>query len=414
MRGPEASPLRSLRKTRGAHLTVLPGGAGNLEGRRVAVLNFREPRQSVAGGAEEYAWQVSRHLVEEGAQVCFLTAREPGQPRAEQLDGIELRRMGNRFLVYLLVPLWLFLHRRRFDVVIDSMNGIPFFSPLVVRRSTKVICLVHHVHGRQFYAFLPAWLARIGVFIEGPVARRLYRRCATVTVSDSSRRDLIERLSWRAPIQVIPNGRSVADAPVGPVCGDPVVVYLGRLVGHKRVDRVVGLADRLGHAWPRMHVHVIGRGVESESLAGFVREKALEDRVTMHGFLSEEEKVQVLGGAQLHVTASEFEGWGLTVIEAAALGVPTVAYDVAGLRDSVRDGETGWLVREGETLEDVVDRALKLLSDPVRREEIAHECRQWAGRFTWRRTGAAMTELIAGEPAGSPAAAPGALAAGGR
>nr|BFE86837.1 hypothetical protein GCM10020093_094380 [Planobispora longispora] len=137
-----------------------------------------------------------------------------------------------------------------------------------------------------------------------------------------------------------------------------------------------------------------------------MREKALEDRVTMHGFLSEEEKVQVLGGAQLHVTASEFEGWGLTVIEAAALGVPTVAYDVAGLRDSVRDGETGWLVREGETLEDVVDRALKLLSDPVRREEIAHECRQWAGRFTWRRTGAAMTELIAGEPAGSPAAAP--------
>lgn len=369
---------------------------------RVAVLNFREPRQLVAGGAEEYAWQVGRYMIGQGASVHFLTSREPGQPASESRDGIELRRMGNRYLVYLLVPLWLLLRRRRFDVVVDCMNGIPFFAPLVVRRRTTVISLVHHVHDRQFYAFFPRWLARIGCFVEGPVARFLYRCRTTVTVSESSRTELRERLGWRAPIEVIPNG-SPAARPVAPaaggqaVDGDPVVAYLGRLVGHKRVERVIELVTELGETWPGLHVHVIGRGPEFDPLARRAGELGVTGRVRLHGFLAEPEKNAVLGAARLNVTASEFEGWGLTVIEAAALGVPTVAYDVAGLRDSVRHGVTGWLVQEGESLADVVDRALKELTDPVRRAEIQAACRSWAAEFSWGRTGARMTELITAE-----------------
>ncbi|WP_436760414.1 glycosyltransferase family 4 protein [Streptosporangium sp. V21-05] len=371
----------------------------SMRGVRVAVLNFREPRQSVAGGAEEYAWQVSRYLVGQGASVTFVTSREAGQSAAEERDGIALRRMGNPFLVYLLVPLWLLWRRGRFDAVIDCMNGIPFFAPLVVRRRTAVVSLVHHVHDRQFHAFFPRWLARIGCFVEGPVARLVYRRRATVTVSESSRNELRERLGWLAPIQVIPNGSPVARpvASVGDTAGDPAVVYLGRLVGHKRVERVVDLAGDLEAAWPGIHVHVIGRGGERERLAAHAARRGLEDRVHMHGFLPEAAKNAILGAARVNVTASEFEGWGLTVIEAAALGVPTVAFDVAGLRDSVRDGVTGWLVKEGEALAGVVDRALRELSDPARREEIQQACRLWAAEFTWGRTGATMTGLITTE-----------------
>ncbi|GAT65250.1 glycosyl transferase [Planomonospora sphaerica] len=395
---PPAAPRPRLSLEAGG--TEAGGGTGEaaaapLEGVRVAVLNFREPRQSVAGGAEEYAWQVSRHLVAQGATVHFATSREPGQAGSEHLDGITLHRMGNRYLVYLLVPLWLLLRRRSFDVVIDSMNGIPFFSPLVVRRRTSVICLVHHVHDRQFYAFFPAWLARIGCFIEGPVARLLYRRRMTVTVSESSRDDMRARLRWTAPIQVVPNGGpAVRPVTQRTVPGDPAVVYLGRLVGHKRVERVVGLAAELGESRPGLHVHVVGRGPESGALAAFAAERGVADRVHLHGFLSEPDKNAVLSSALLNVTASEFEGWGLTVIEAAAFGVPTVAYDVAGLRDSVRDGETGWLVRDGETLAAAVERAIRELSDPVRRAEIQRACRAWAGEFTWGRTGATITRLI--------------------
>ncbi|GAA4579243.1 glycosyltransferase family 4 protein [Planotetraspora phitsanulokensis] len=372
--------------------------APSLRGVRVALLNFREPGQSVAGGAEEYAWQISIHLVGQGAQVHFATSREPGQPRSERRDGVELRRMGNRYLVYLLVPLWLLARRRRFDLVIDCMNGIPFFAPVVVSRRTRVISLIHHVHDRQFYAFFSRRIARIGCFIEGPIARLIYRRCRTVTVSESSAAELRERLRWLAPIEIVPNGSPVA-RPVArdEVPGDPAVVYLGRLVGHKRVERVVALAADLAGDWPGLHVHVVGRGPESGPLAARADEPDVAGRVHLRGFLSEADKNAVLSGARLNVTASEFEGWGLTVIEAAALGVPTVAYDVAGLRDSVRHGVTGWLVRDGETLADVVRLALKELEDPRTRARMGAACRMWAREFTWGKTGASMTALIATE-----------------
>ncbi|MGI5283715.1 glycosyltransferase family 4 protein [Nonomuraea polychroma] len=366
-----------------------------LAGVRVAMLNFREPRQSTAGGAEEYAWQVSRFLLAQGASVVFVTGRQRGQARADVLEGIQVRRMGNPYLVYLLVPLWLLFHRRSVDIVIDTMNGIPFFSPLVVRRRTPVLCLVHHVHDRQFHAFLPQWLARIGCFVEGPVARLLYRRCMTITVSESSKQGLVEKLRWLAPITIVPNGCAAPlDVLPEPVQGDPAIVYAGRLVGHKRIERVVDLAAVLGDSWSRLTVHVIGRGPEQGPLARQVADQGLSGRVVLHGFLPEARKNALLAAARLNVTASEFEGWGLTVIEAAALGVPTVAYDVAGLRDSVRHGVTGWLVRDGESLADVVERALKELSDPVRRSEVADACRAWAREFTWARTGASMSGLI--------------------
>ncbi|MFI6320320.1 glycosyltransferase family 4 protein [Nonomuraea sp. NPDC050556] len=375
------------------------GALPMLQGVRVAMLNFREPSQSAAGGAEEYAWQVCRHLLAQGAAVTFVTGREPGQARAESREGIDLRRMGNCYLVYLLVPLWLMLRRNRFDVVIDSMNGIPFFSPLVVRRSTVVLSLIHHVHHRQFHVFLPRWLAMIGCFIEGPVARLLYRNRPTITVSESSKEEIRERLGWLAPIGIVPNGSNATTPVANDVAaqGDPMIIYVGRLIRHKRVHQVAELAAELAESRPGLHVHVVGRGPELGPLAEQAAEPALKGRVHLHGYVADADKAALLGAARLHVTASEFEGWGLTVIEAAALGVPTVAYDVGGLRDSVRHGVTGWLVGEGERLCDVVDRALKELEDPRRRAEVARACREWAGEFTWGRTGASITGLIAKE-----------------
>ena len=117
--------------------------------------------------------------------------------------------------------------------------------------------------------------------------------------------------------------------------------------------------------------------------------------IRVHGYLSEADKQAIVGQSLLHLNTSQGEGWGLVVLEAAALGVPTVAYDVEGLRDAVRDGQTGWLVREGEELADVVERAAKELADPARRGEVAAACRAWAAQLSWERSTARMTRLVA-------------------
>ncbi|MFC9088401.1 glycosyltransferase family 4 protein [Nocardiopsis dassonvillei] len=374
-----------------------------LDGVRLVMVNWRDPWQSTAGGAEEYSWRISRHLAERGAIVTFLTSREPHQARVETRDGIVIRRMGGRFTVYPRVMAWLALWRREYQLAFDCMNGVPFLCRLVLRRSTRVVSVVHHVHDLQFNAYFPAPVAWLGRTLESAVASRVYRRCTTVTVSESSRRAMREKLGWRAPIEIIHNGglpgpqKPLDDAPAPADMGRPAVVSLGRLVVQKRVSRVVDLARALREEHPDLKVHIIGRGPEGEPLAEQVARDGTGDRVRLHGFLPEEDKNSVLASCHLHVTASEFEGWGLTVIEAARLGVPTVAYDVDGLRDSVRDGETGWLVREGEELADVVARALEELSDPRRAEAVRRACRAWASRFTWEASGARMTRLVARE-----------------
>jgi glycosyltransferase involved in cell wall biosynthesis len=355
------------------------GRSAGLAGLRVAMVNWRDPWQQVAGGAEEYAWQISRRLRDLGAEVTFVTSRETGQPRRETRERIALRRMGGIFTRYPRVLCWLLPRRRRFDVVIDCMNGIPFFTPLVLPRRTPVICLVHHVHDQQFFIHFRTWLATIGKMLEGPVARRIYRRRPVVAVSPSTMTAMRERLRWTGPIFIVPNGSPppqleppdptarVADRTAGAAAADPVIVCVGRLSAHKRVERVVDIADKLRDRWPGIQIHIVGRGAAAGPLAERIKDKGLDDHVRLHGFLSEQDKNALLATAWLHVSASQFEGWGLSVIEAATLGVPTVAYDVDGLRDAIRDDVTGWLAAEDEDFADAVDRSLKELSDPDRR-----------------------------------------------
>jgi glycosyltransferase involved in cell wall biosynthesis len=166
------------------------------------------------------------------------------------------------------------------------------------------------------------------------------------------------------------------------------------LVRHKRLERVAQLADELAQTWPDIEVHIVGRGPDERRIRDTVSHLRHADNVHIHGHLPTEAKDALLRTAWLHLSASQGEGWGLSVMEAAALGVPTVAYDVDGLRDAIRDGTTGWLVPPGATLAETVSGALKELdADPARAAAIRSACMAWAGMFEWERTRSAMAQL---------------------
>jgi len=370
--------------------------ASPVAGLRVAIVNWRDPWRPDAGGAEQYAWEMARGLAARGAVVRFLTARAPGQSRRDRRDGVTVIRRGGRFSVYPLAAGWLLGHRRSFDAVLDCQNGIPFFTPWVLPRRVPVLCVMHHVHTAQFLVHFPAALARAGQFLEGPVARLAYRRHACVAVSPSTITAMRERLSWRGPVYLVPNG---APGPGGPAPPGPAgevprtLVWVGRLVAHKRAGRLLPLAERL--RGQGLTIDVVGRGPDAEPLAARIAAAGLGGVLRLRGYLPQDAKRTVVAGALLHLSTSQGEGWGLSVLEAAALGVPTVAYDVDGLRDAVRDGETGWLVRAGEQLDDVTERAVKELADPQRRAAMAAACRAWAAQLTWPGAVDRMAALIA-------------------
>lgn len=364
-----------------------------LTGLRGVVVNWRDPWHRAAGGSERYAWELAQALRGAGADVEFLTGRDGGQSARSTVDGIVVTRLGSTFAFYLRCLVALTLRRRRTDFVVDVENGIPSFAPVVLRRSTPVLLVMHHVHLDQFGTHFPAPVAAVGRFLERRVMPRVYRRARTVAVSESTRDEMVRRLGWSGPVEIVHNG---ADG--GLVLGhepDPRrVVVLGRLVAHKRVDRVlVACADLMSAGRP-VRLDVVGRGPETQALRDRATALGLADHVTFHGFVDEQRKAALLRRAQLHVCASQGEGWGQVVLEAAAAGVPTLAYDVPGLRDSVLDERTGWLLPAEADLTDGLDRALAALAEPGLPSLMADECRAWADKFTWSTMRARFVDLV--------------------
>lgn len=375
----------------------MPEGPG-LSGARAVVVNWRDLDHALAGGSERYAWEFARALVGAGASVEFLTARDEGQGRTEVRDGIRIRRGGGALTFYPWAAWQLLRRRRRLDVVIDPECGIPTFSPLFVGRRTAVLLVVHHVHMEQFRTYFSPPMSTLGRWLEGWLMPRVYRRVPTYAVSRSTAAEMRKELGWRGPIGILENGASsTTRASSGP--GDPRrILVLGRLVPHKRVDAVVRAVALLAPDMPDLRVEVVGRGPEREAIRALVDDLGLSDVVRLHGYLSDADMDAVLGGCGLHVCASDVEGWGQVVIDAAAHGIPTVGRDVPGLRDSIVDGSTGWLL-DASGADPLVDLlaahvrvSIAVLSDPHQQQDYADRCRAWAGRFTWDRMHAEAVE----------------------
>jgi glycosyltransferase involved in cell wall biosynthesis len=346
-------------------------------------------------------------LRDAGASVDFLTAREAGQTEGTTLDGIRIRRRGGQLSFYAATLAHLLLGRlrgRSYDVVIDPENGIPAFAPLVVSRRTAVVLVVHHVHQQQFRTYFRRPMADLGRFLEKRVMPLVYRAAPTLVVSESTREEMVRQLGWTRPVMLVPNGtRPVpADDHVPP---DGRIVVLGRLAQHKRIDLVIRVFAQLHAQRPDLRLDIVGRGPVEQELRGLVDDLGLRGLVTMHGFVPEEDKERVLRQATLQVCASDAEGWGQVVVEAAAYGVPTLARNVPGLRDSIRDGETGWLRgREGDPTDVVTAEllagalvALDTLSDPEERRRMAEACRDWSRRFTWEAMHAQVVDVVTRE-----------------
>lgn len=381
-----------------------------LAGARVVVVNWRDPAHSLAGGAEIYAWHVARALAEGGADVEYLTARDTGQAPVEHRDGIAIRRAGGRFSWYAHVAARLWRRRRATDAVVDLANGVPAFTPLLASPGTPVVLVVHHVHQAQFGAHFPAPLAWFGRWLERVAARSCYRNSRTVAVSESTREEMRRQLGWPDRIDLLENGAELpGPGAVDPRAKDPErILVLGRLVRHKRVDLVAAAVAALCEDRPGLHLDICGRGPDRARLERVVDELEIRDRVTFHGYVDEESKASLLARAALHVCASDAEGWGQTVIEAAGWGVPTVARDVPGLRDSVRHDETGWLVPDDQDPDVVRHRLTTALSDaltaaesPDVRVRRALACRAWAEKFDWPQMRRQARAIVIEELAGS-------------
>jgi glycosyltransferase involved in cell wall biosynthesis len=150
---------------------------------------------------------------------------------------------------------------------------------------------------------------------------------------------------------------------------------------------------QLGDRFPDAEILVIGRGSARQELTKLTRELGIEHRTRFTGFVSDEERNELLLGTRVCVCPSEKEGWGLTVIESNAMGTPVVATDAPGLRDSVRDGETGFLVPT-RSVDGFANRIAELLEDDSLATRMSREALAWSKKFDWDLAATEMDEAL--------------------
>jgi glycosyltransferase involved in cell wall biosynthesis len=196
---------------------------------------------------------------------------------------------------------------------------------------------------------------------------------------------------------VVPNGIDPSCYRVGSVeerTLRPTLLFVGRLRQYKRLDLVVKALPAVVAAGHDVELIVAGEGDQESMLRSQARRLGVEHRVRFLGFVDEEEKVDLLGRVWLHVLTSSKEGWGITNLEAAASGTPTVASDSPGLRESVVHGETGLLVPHGD-VPALAEAIASLLGDPARRAELGARARRFAQRYSWEASATAFEERLA-------------------
>ena len=374
--------------------------------RSVLLLCWRDTGHPQGGGSETYLQRIGALLARSGVEVTLRTARYPGAPRREVVDGVRVSRGGGRYTVYIFAGLAMVaarfglgpLRRVRPDVVIDTQNGVPFLARLVFGR--RVAVLVHHCH-REQWPVAGRFVGRLGWFVESRLSPRLHRRNQYVTVSLPSARDLTDLGVDAGRIAIVRNGLdTVPPDTLGTTRSvTPRAVVLSRLVPHKQIEDALDAVALLRPRVPELQLDVVGGGWWQDRLVERAAQLGITDAVTFHGHVDDAAKHALVQRSWVHILPSRKEGWGLAVIEAAQHSVPTIGYrSSGGLTDSIVDGVTGVLVDDHH---DLVDRLEQLLGDPVLRAELGAKAQARSREFTWQQSAAAMLAVLESVHAGT-------------
>lgn len=351
---------------------------------RILVTNWNDRENPQAGGAEIHLHELFGRIAGWGHHVQLIASGWPGCLTMATVDQIEVQRIGGRhsFAVLGRSAVRRALRRNRYDVVVEDINKVPLFLPTVT--TLPFVAIVPHLFGTTAFAEASAPMAAIVWAAELPIPA-VYRRAAFHAISESTRDDLVRRGVPAERIVVIHPGvdskRYSPDAAT-PRAATPTFLYLGRLKRYKGVEFALrALAQARGHRGD-ITLDICGQGDDRPRLERLAAELGLGPAVRFLGFVSEEEKRRLLRRAWAVVFPSPKEGWGITNVEAAACGTPAIASNSDGLRESVRDGVTGYLVPHGDVAA-LADRMLALANDAARVAQLGRAAREFAESLSW-------------------------------
>ncbi|ASJ16056.1 glycosyl transferase [Thermococcus chitonophagus] len=354
---------------------------------RILWLNWKDIKHPEAGGAEVYTHEIAKRLVKRGFEITLFTSHFEGAKEREEMDGIEIVRKGKIVgvfdTVYAHAKKFYRDHRNEFDLVIDEINTRPFMTPKYVDK--PVVALIHQL-AVEFWDYKTRFPVNvIGKYILEPYWLKHYRSIKTITVSESTKRDLM-RLEFR-DVHVVYNGlgKEVLDK-VPKKEKEFTAIFVGRLTPTKKPEDAIKAFLEFGEG----RLWIVGRGELMEKL----KRQYNRENIEFKGFVTEREKLELMKRAYVILVPGIREGWGRVVIEANAMGTPAIGYNVPGLRDSIRHGYNGLLCEPNpKAMGEVLER---LYSDGKLGRRLSGNALEWAKRFNWDDSSRQFEKILGG------------------
>ncbi|HEX5004807.1 MAG TPA: glycosyltransferase family 4 protein [Gemmatimonadales bacterium] len=359
---------------------------------KLLVVNWLDRLNPQAGGAEIHLFEIFRRIAARGHEVRLVCSGWPGAPPSEVVDGIDVTRVSGRhgFALAGRGAVRRALARSAPDVLVEDINKLPLF--LAASTDRPICVLVPHLFGTTAFQEAP-WPMAAAVWLSERPIPWAYRRADFQAISESTRDDLVARGVPADRIRVIHPGVDpveFAPDPAVPRTSPPSFLYVGRLKRYKGVDVAIRALAAARQVRPDLSLDIAGTGDDRPRLEAVARELGQAGAVRFHGFVPEARKLALLRSTWGNLFPSPKEGWGITVVEAAACGTPSIASDSPGLRDSVRAGVTGYLVPHGDPAA-LAAGMLEFAADRGLVDRLGQAGRRFAESLTWDRT-ADLTE----------------------
>jgi len=359
----------------------------------ILILNWRDPKNQKSGGAEIVTMEHAKAWVKAGNKVTWFTSEFKNSKKQEIINGVDIVRQGNFLTVFLLAPFFYLFSKTKFDLVVDEIHGLPFFTPLFVRKPK--IAFIHEVAGEIWDYMFPFPINKIGKMIE-PLYFKLYKNIKFWTDAESVIDDLAKKGIRRKNCTAIScpiNNKTLIKLPIKEK--KPTFIFVSRVVKMKGIEEVIRAFFYVLREMKDANLWIVGDGEKKyvSELKEAMRTYSISPKVKFFGKVNEQRKLELMREAHILLHASIKEGWGLVVIEAASQATPAVVYDVSGLRDSVKDGKTG-IVLKKNTAKEMATQAINLVNDKRKYSAYQRNALAWAKSLTWANATKKSLSLI--------------------
>lgn len=368
---------------------------------RILILNWRDIKNPTGGGAEILTHEIAKRWVKKGHLVTQFSSLFEGALKEEMVDGVKIIRRGHpdaRYLFYsihfLAFIYYLKMFRNKIDVVIDEIHGLPFFTPWYIKeKKVALICEVADdlwikIYGRIFGA--------LGRFVEILFLRYIYNRTPYVTISNSTKDDLVKNGVGSSCISVLPMGFNIPESlKKYKKESIPTCIIVGRLFESKGIKDAILSINELRRGNHIINLWVVGQGDDSykEYLVSLSKELNLEKQIVFYGYVTDAKKFELMSKAHILVSPSIKEGFGLTIPEAGRVGIPSVVYNSKGLSEIVINKKTGLICSENSPI-NLAKNILLLLTDKKLYRKLSTAAEKRSYMYNWDNTAKEFLEIL--------------------